>query len=190
MRVVRLADGAGGAGLVDLINPKAGGLRFAADGSIVHGQSFFVDSLCGDDLADGRTAKSAFATMDAAIMSLRASPGKDTTVFVRVGQAHRMLPREASDPLADWPLGAVRPWQPELDEKEKLDSRGCPFNEEILIGISASPGSTAVRFRASGSRSLRLQAFYSHLSAHECFVTARRSERCGWLGGICRCRAE
>ena len=161
---VRLAEGARSAGIVDLLNPPAGGLRFAADGSIVHGQAFFVDSLCGDDLADGRTEKSAFATVDAAIASLRASPGKAPTVFVRVGQAHRLVPRDADDPLADWPLGAVRPWQPELDEKEKLDSRGCPFNEEILIGISASPGSTAVRSPTSDSRSLwlHLSGLVSH----------------------------
>ena len=127
--------------------------------------------------------------MDAAVTSLRASPGKDTTVFVRVGQAHRMLPRDAGDPLADWPLGAVRPWQPELDEKEKLDSRGCPFNEEIMIGISASPGSTAVRSPASGSLFAaappEVGGFVSLArSKQKCFVSTRRSERCDWLAGI------
>ena len=142
---LRLADGARGAARVDLLNARGGGLRFAADGSIVVGQSVFVDSVCGDDLADGRTAKTAFATVDTAVASLRASPNKETTVFVRVGQAHRMVPRDADDPLADWPMAAIRPWQRELDKADKLDSRGCPFNEEISIGISTPPGSTAVR---------------------------------------------
>ena len=141
---LRVADGARGAARVDLLKSPAGGLRFAADGSIVVGQSIFVDSVCGDDLADGRTAKTAFATVDTAVASLRASPNKETTVFVRVGQAHRMVPRDANDPLADWSMVAVRPWHYELDKADKLDSRGCPFNEEILIGISTPPGSTAV----------------------------------------------
>ena len=150
--VVQLADGAGEVGRVKL-NPPGGGMRFAADGSIVRAQSFFVDSLCGDDLADGRTAKTAFATVDAAVTKFRAAPSTETTVFLRVGQAHRMLPRDPDDPLAIWPVDAIQPWQPELDEKEKLDSRGCPFNEEILIGISSAPDSTAVRPCASSASS-------------------------------------
>ena len=174
LRTAQLADGVSDrAGRVDLVDAAAGGLRFAADGSIVHVQSFYVDALCGDDHGDGRTAKTAFATMDAAIVAVDASAGKETTVFVRVGQAHRMALRDDGDPLADWPTRVIQPWRPEFDEKEKLDPRGCPFNENILVGISSSPGSTAVR-----ARWCCLSRAVSHLPAKlQLLLGARRSGR-------------
>ena len=137
------------AGKVDLVNAPGGGgspLRFAADGSIVHVQSFYVDALCGDDHANGRAARTAFATVDAAHAAVRDISGKETTVFLRTGQAHRMAPREAGDPLAEWPERVFQPWVPEYDARERLDERGCPFAaEKIWVSLATSPGSTAVR---------------------------------------------
>ena len=147
------------AGKVDLASAVGGGspLRFAADGSIVHVQSFYVDALCGDDHADGRTARTAFATVDAAHAAVRDATGKTSTVFLRTGQAHRMAPREPTDPLAEWPERVFQPWLPEYSAKEKLDERGCPFNEEIWVSLATTPGSTAVRgtLLSSGSAALR-----------------------------------
>ena len=111
--------------------------RFAADGSIVHVEPFYVDALCGDDRADGRSANSALATLAAGLAAARASGAAAPAVHLRAGQAHPL-----ADGGADGGTIDVLPWRPELGGAA-TDERGCPFQREIYVGLAPAPGSEA-----------------------------------------------